>query len=74
MGNLDIKFMHPPDRACPGLCCVAVRGRKNMCAVWCVDDGSFALGKANLILDQTVGEGPEETFHLLDLWRLPGRP
>lgn len=42
-------------------------------SVCCVVDGSFALGKMNLFLDQTVGVRPEETFHLLDLWRLPGR-
>lgn len=44
-----------------------------MQSVCCVVDGSFALGKMNLFLDQTVGVRPEETFHLLDLWRLPGR-
>ena len=33
----------------------------------------FALGQINLFLDQAVGVRPEETFHLLDLWRLPGR-
>lgn len=42
-------------------------------AVGCVDSCSFALGKINLFLDQTAGVRPEETFRLLDLWRLPGR-
>lgn len=44
-----------------------------MPAVGCVDGCSFALGKINLFLDQTAGVRPEETFRLLDLWRLPGR-
>lgn len=41
--------------------------------MWCVDDGSLALGKINLFLEQIIGVRPEETFHLLDLWQLPGR-
>ena len=68
--------MHPCDCACPGQRCVVVGGQEVRTYSQCVcdgDDGSFALGKINLFSDQTVGVRPEETFHLLDLWRLPGR-
>lgn len=52
---------------------VCLRGQGTCCRQCCVDDGSFALGKINLFLDQTVGVRPGEAFYLLDLWRLPGR-
>lgn len=46
------------------------------CMWWvciCFDDGSFAIKEIKLFLDQTVGVKPDETLHLLDLWKLPGR-
>lgn len=52
---------------------VCLQGQGTCCRQCCVDDGSFALGKINLFLDQTVGVRPGEAFYLLDLWRLPGR-
>lgn len=52
---------------------VCLQGQGACCRQCCVDDGSFALGKINLFLDQTVGVRPGEAFYLLDLWRLPGR-